>query len=126
MIGDANPQKVATSVVDDFFNSKNYKVFVIEEFGTFIGFGVLKSNPFEGANGIAEIVWLGINKDQKRKGFGCSIVKYIEQHAKQMGIRKIYVKTSTNNKSAVCFWVMQNYKFEARMLDYSFLNGTRR
>lgn len=35
------------------------------------------------------------------------------------GIRKIYVKTSVTNKPVICFWIVQNYKFEARMLDFS-------
>lgn len=42
----------------------------------------------------------------------------MEQYAKENEIRKIYLKTGVNNKSAVCFYVMQDYKFEARMLDF--------
>lgn len=94
-------------------------VYVVEVFNLVKGFGVVKFNPFEGGNGIAEIVFLGINSENKRTGLGSKLVQYLEQILKNNGIRKIYVKTSVSNKPAICFWIMQNYKFEARMLDFS-------
>ncbi|MSU00337.1 GNAT family N-acetyltransferase [Tissierella sp. DSM 105185] len=119
MIGDENPNEISKLVVDDFFTNSSYHVYVIEILNVIKGFGVIKFNPFEGGNGIAEFVWLGIDKDSKRAGLGSKLVQYLEQFSRENGIRKIYVKTSVTNKSAICFWIMQDYKFEARMLDFS-------
>jgi ribosomal protein S18 acetylase RimI-like enzyme len=119
MIGDEKPDEVAKAVVEEFYSNNSYKVFVIEGLGLTKGFGVIKFNPFEGGNGIAEIVWLGVDKLYKRTGLGTKLVVFMEEYLKENNIRKVYVKTSTKNKSAICFWVMQNYKFEARMLNFS-------
>lgn len=119
MLGDENTDEVAKSIVDDFFMNGAYNVYVIEVLNLVKGFGVIKFNPFEGGNGIAELVFLGINTENKRTGLGSKLVQYLEQILKQNGIRKIYVKTSITNKPAICFWIMQDYKFEARMLDFS-------
>ena len=119
MIGDVNPTETAKLVVNDFFKNKEYKSFVIEIDNAVVGFGVIKFNSFEGASRISEFVWLGIDKQHKRNALGTELVKYIEKYALESKIRKIYVKTSVNNKIANCFWIMQDYKFEARMRDFS-------
>jgi N-acetylglutamate synthase-like GNAT family acetyltransferase len=120
MLGDENVDEVARSLADGFFmNSESYMVYVIEVLNLVKGFCVIKFNPFEGGNGIAELVFLGIDAENKRTGLGTKLVQYIELILKENGIRKIYVKTSVRNKSAICFWIMQDYKFEARMLDFS-------
>ena len=100
-------------------NSESYMVYVVEVLKLVKGFCVIKFNPFEGGNGIVEIVFLGINTEHKRAGLGTKLVQYLEQTLNENGIRKIYVKTSVRNKPAICFWIMQEYKFEARMLDFS-------
>ena len=119
MLGNENVDEIAKLVVEDFFNNTQYKVFVIEVSDKVNGYGVLKFDSFEGANGVAEIVWLGIDKQCKRKGYGKELINSIEQYAKDNGIRKIYLKTGISNKPAICFYIMQDYKFEARMLDFS-------
>jgi ribosomal protein S18 acetylase RimI-like enzyme len=120
MLGDENADEVAKSLVDGFFmNRESYMVYVIEVLNLVKGFCVIKFNPFEGGNGIVEIVFLGIDTEHKRVGLGTKLVQYLEQTLKENGVRKIYVKTSVRNKPAICFWIMQDYKFEARMLDFS-------
>lgn len=119
MLGDNDPDKIAKLLVDDFFLNNSYMVYVVEVLNLVKGFGVAKFNPFEGGNGIAEIVFLAIDTGNKRTGLGRRLVQSLEQVLKNNGIRKIYVKTSVSNKPAICFWIMQNYKFEARMLDFS-------
>jgi GNAT superfamily N-acetyltransferase len=118
MLGDENLEETAKLVVEDFFNNTQYKVFVIEELNIVNGFGVLKFESFEGANAVAEIVWLKVDDEHKRKGYGKEIILFMEQYAKENDIRKIYLKTGIDNKSAICFYIMQDYKFEARMLDF--------
>ncbi len=120
MLGDENADEVSKSLVDGFFmNSESYIVYVIEVLNLVKGFCVIKFNPFEGGNGIVEIVFLGIDTDNKRTGLGTKLVQYLEQILKENSVRKIYVKTSVRNKPAICFWIMKDYKFEARMLDFS-------
>lgn len=120
MLGDESADEVAKSLVEVFFmNSESYIVYVIEALNLVNGFCVIKFNPFEGGNGIVEFVFLGIDTENKRTGLGTKLVQYLERILKEKGIRKIYVKTSVRNKPAICFWIMQDYKFEARMLDFS-------
>lgn len=120
MLGDENADEVAKSLIDGFFmDNTPYMVYVIEILNLVKGYCVIKFNPFEGGNGIVEIVFLGIDNENKRTGIGTKLVQYLEKYLKENGIRKIYVKTSVRNKSAICFWIMQDYKFEARMLDFS-------
>ncbi|ADL50820.1 GNAT family N-acetyltransferase [Clostridium cellulovorans] len=118
MLGDENLEETAKLVVEDFFNNTQYKVFVIEELNIVNGFGVLKFESFEGANAVAEIVWLKVDDEHKRKGYGKTLILFMEQYAKENNIRKIYLKTGIDNKAAICFYIMQDYKFEARMLDF--------
>jgi N-acetylglutamate synthase-like GNAT family acetyltransferase len=119
MLGDAYPEEVARAVVGEFFTNTAYKTYVLETAGTVAGFGVLKYNPFEGGNQLAEIVWLAVSRQYHRTGIGTRLVQYLESLARENSVRKLYIKTSVPNKPAVCFWVMQGYQFEARMLDFS-------
>lgn len=119
MLGNENVEEVAEAIVSDFYSNDIYNTFVIEVEGLVKGFGVIKLNQFEGAENVGEIVWLGVNKDNKRKGLGSKLVRYMEQFAKDKGMRKIYIKTNVGNKVGVCFWIMQGYMFEARLLDFT-------
>jgi len=67
---------------------------------------------------VAEIVWLKVEDEHKRKGYGKTLILFMEQYAKENNIRRIYLKTRIDNKVAICFYIMQDYKFEARMLDF--------
>jgi len=118
MIGDQNKDDVARGIVHDFFANLQFTIFACEEDTQVKGFAVLKQGSFEGANGVAEIVWLGIAQKYKRQGLGTLLVHYVEQYATENGIRKLYIKTNSSTKDAVCFWIMQDYEFEARLLDF--------
>jgi ribosomal protein S18 acetylase RimI-like enzyme len=120
MVGDSNSVEVAKNVVDDFFENKKMNTFMLEKEEKIIGFSVFKEDPFEGADNVAEIVWLKIDKPFQRKGYGNKAVEYLEKFSSKKDIRKIYVKTSSENKQAVCFWIKEGYKFETRLLDFSF------
>ena len=118
MIGDNNPDQVASDVVQDLFENNKFLIFVVDNTLDILGFGVTKLEPFEGANGVAEIVWLGVQSQYRKQGLGALIVMHIEQHIVKQGIRKLYVKTNSDNVHAACFWIKQNYKFESRLLDF--------
>lgn len=119
MIGDTNKDEVANQVVNEFYNDKSYMVYVTELEGTVVGFAVYKRQPFDGANGVGEIVWLSTLQEHKRRGLARDLISYIERLSNDQGIRKLYVKTSPRNKVANCFWIMQGYEFEVRMRDFS-------
>lgn len=118
MVGDQNPLDIAGDVVKGFFKSEKYKVFVIEVDKRVEGFAVLKVDCFEGADDAAEFVWLGVDISLKRNGYGRILAEHVEYYAKNHGIRKIYLKTNVYNKAAVCFWIKQDYRFEARLLNF--------
>ncbi len=120
MVGDSNPAEVAENVINDFFENTKMNTFIMEMEGKIIGFFVLKEDPFEGADYVAEIVWLKIDEPYQRKGYGNKAVKYLEKFASEKDIRKVYVKTSSKNRQAVCFWIKAGYKFEARLLDFGY------
>lgn len=84
MLGDNDPDKIAKLVVDDFFLNNSYMIYVVEVLNLVKGFGVAKFNPFEGGNGIAEIVFLGIDSENRRTGLGSKLVQYLEQILKIM------------------------------------------
>lgn len=67
MLGNENAEVIAESVVDDFYNDPCYSGFVFEEFCEIQGLGLFKSNSFEGANGVEEIVWFTVNEKYKQK-----------------------------------------------------------
>lgn len=48
------------------------------------------------------------------------MIEYIEEDARAKGKRKVYLKTGITNKTAVCFYIIQGYQFEARMLNFGF------
>jgi N-acetylglutamate synthase-like GNAT family acetyltransferase len=117
MIGDLNAKEVAQEVVKETLASEKYLSLVFANKGIH-GFGTLQFESFEGASGLAEITWLGVHSQERRQGIGSSIINAIEQYAKDKGIRKLYTKTNLNNRTGNCFWIMQGYKFEARLLDF--------
>jgi N-acetylglutamate synthase-like GNAT family acetyltransferase len=117
MIGDSNAKEVAQEVVKKILASEKHLSLVFANKGI-QGFGTLQFESLEGASGLAEIAWLGVNRQERRQGIGSSIINAMEHYAKAKGIRKLYIKTNSNNKTGNCFWIMQDYKFEARLLDF--------
>ncbi|WP_088187430.1 GNAT family N-acetyltransferase [Desulfosporosinus sp. FKA] len=117
MISESESKEVAQRVVREILTLPKYISLVYVNKGI-QGFGTLQFEPYEGANGVAEIVWLGVRWQERRQGIGASLVKEIEQLAINKGIRKVYIKTNSENITSNCFWITQRYKFEARMLDF--------
>ena len=119
MIGDSNIEEVANSIVDDFYGNKLFSTFIAESNKEIQGYVAYKRESFEGANKVGEIVFLGVEECFRKQGCGRELATYVEEYAKNEGIRKLYVKTSPSNKRAVCFWIKQEYQFEARLKDFS-------
>lgn len=119
MLGNENPIEIAKEIVEGFYSTDQIKTIVVENQKELIGFSVANLNPFEGAPNIAEIVWHFISKAKRKIGFGMNLLNRMESYLKENGIRKNYIKTSVQSKDSVCFWIKQNYQFEARMKDFS-------
>lgn len=118
VVGDENCKDVTMQIVNDLFENEHYKTFALEVQNRVEGVGVVKLKSFEGADDVAEIVWLAVDCKHRRSGFGKQLVHFMEDFSLGQQIRKVYVKVNTKNKLAVCFWIMQGYSFEARLLDF--------
>ncbi len=119
MISDTNKEAVSNEIVSDFYSNKSFITDVMVEDKTVCGYISYKTNPLEGSNGVIEIVFLGVSLSHRKRGIGQALVKHIENSVSKNNIRKIYIKTSPQNKTAVCFWIQQGYEFEARLKDFS-------
>jgi len=119
MLGNENPIEIAKEIVEGFYSTDQIKTIVVENQKELIGFSVANLNPFEGAPNIAEIVWHFTSKAKRKNGFGMNLLNRMEGYLKENGIRKNYIKTSVQSKDSVCFWIKQNYQFEARMKDFT-------
>jgi len=122
MIGDEDKESTAKIVVEELYAFDCYHTFVLENESSIQGYIVLKTNPFDGGGNLGEIVFLGVDKGARKKGHGSDLVAFIENYARELNMRKLYIKTSPLNKQAVCFWINRDYQFEARMIDFSGIN----
>jgi len=121
MIGDKNKDSVADELLKSFIQTDSYKIYLLENQSEYIGFYVFNVNPFEGSNGIGEVIFLGIGEKHRGYGYGKKMEEHIEYISKKLNVRKLYVLTNPKNKKAVCFWINMGYEFEARMKDFSSL-----
>ena len=119
MIGDSSKEEVANEIVNDFYSNKHFSTFVLEINGQIECYAAYKREPFEGSNQIGEIVFLGTKQSARKRGYGRLVVEHTEKFAREEGIRKLYVKTNPFNKKAVCFWIKNDYQFEARFKDFN-------
>lgn len=119
MIYDENRTEVAGMIVDDFYSNPLFCTYVSLENGCVNGYIAYKKEPFEGSNGVAEVVFLGVSKEFRRAGYGQRLIDFVENTAANDGIRKLYIKTSPENIRAVSFWINMGYEFEARLKDFS-------
>jgi GNAT superfamily N-acetyltransferase len=82
--------------------------------GQVAGFGVIRSNPLEGSDAIAELGLFQVEGALRGKGIGAGLHNSIESKLKARGTRKLYTTTNPRNIKAVRFWIGQGFEFEAR------------
>jgi GNAT superfamily N-acetyltransferase len=115
MIGGPNAATTAKAEVEKYCSSADFQVFIAEIGGALAGFGVIKNNPFEGGDGIAELGLFQIRKEFRNQGIGTRLLNSIEQEMRSASIRKIYTMTNPKNLQAVCYWLKRGFEFEARL-----------
>ncbi|MGD8506780.1 MAG: GNAT family N-acetyltransferase [Candidatus Bathyarchaeota archaeon] len=93
------------------------QIFVAEAKGKIVGFLMLEWSGTQW-NRVAEIGLIAVLPRYRRKGFGSSLIKRMEQYAKKKRIRKTYVEPSGENKIAIHFFIKNGYKPEATRRDW--------
>ena len=97
-----------------------HSLHIAEQDSKAIGFGVVKSDPFEGSDSVCELGLFQIDSTHQGKGAGTFLFQSIEAQLRSSGTRKLYTKTNPANLRAVHFWLSRGFEFEARLLK---LNG---
>ena len=120
MIGGNDRDNVASSEVEKYFSNPDYSLHIAEQDSKAIGFGVVKSDPFEGSDSVCELGLFQIDSTHQGKGAGTFLFQSIEAQLRSSGTRKLYTKTNPANLRAVHFWLSRGFEFEARLLK---LNG---
>ena len=73
-----------------------------------------------------EIYWLAVKKSFQRQGLGKKLVKFIEEHAKKLGFRKICLYTGKVMKGAQIFYKKNGFKKVNEFPDHYGFNGTKK
>ncbi len=64
---------------------------IAEEGGKILGFLC-----FNSTEGFLRIIWLAVDKDNQRKGLGTKLLKWVEDYAREIGIKTIEITTLTD------------------------------
>jgi GNAT superfamily N-acetyltransferase len=115
MIGGPNVAETAKSEVEKYSNQQDFQVFVAEIALEIVGFGVIRKNPFEGGDGIAELGLFQIRRECRNQGIGTQLFNAIEENLRSASVRKLYTKTNTKNLQAAYYWLKHGFEFEARL-----------
>jgi len=107
----------AEGVIHWASRDESAQVFVAEVNGKAVGFLMLEW-PGTWWNRVAEIGWIAVLPEYQRKSFGTALMKRMEQYAEEIGIRKVYVEPSVENKIAIHFYIENGYKPEAIRKDW--------
>ncbi len=105
-----------TKMSYDFFDiflkySSGYPAIVVSDAaGTTIGFSYLRPyNPIKAFRRTAEITYF-ILPQYTRKGIGCSILDYMAEEAKKMGIDSFLAGISSLNRASIDFHIKNGFK----------------
>ncbi len=90
--------KIARALPDYFTDSgitnlvhdlKRHQIVAVEEFGGVFGFAIVASNYPQSA----ELLWLAIQKEHQRKGYGAALINHLTIELKKQGTKLLAVKT---------------------------------
>ena len=107
------------SYICDTIKMKNGAVFIAENDYNVLGF---IRGTFTSWNKIGNIGLIATVKEARGKNVGKSLMIAFEKWARKNGVRKIYVDTNENNKTAQIFYIKCGYVPESYMKDY-YKNG---
>lgn len=89
--------------------AKTYPAFVVKVGNDIAGFCLLRPyNPFQTFKETAEASYF-IKKEYTRKGIGSQILIKLEETAKKMGIKKLLVDISSENKQSIDFHLKNKF-----------------
>ncbi len=115
MIGGLNKQEIARQELARYRSQNDFVVYVAEIDGRLAGFGVVKYNPFEGSDGVAELGLFQTKEEFRNRGIGTELLRRIETDLKARRLRKLYTTTNPKNLLAVTYWLKKGFEFEARL-----------
>jgi ribosomal protein S18 acetylase RimI-like enzyme len=95
--------------------SDAFKLFIVETDGMVMGFLMLELKGWN--KDLAQIYWMAVRWECQRKGYGSTLIKDMENYAKEKGVRKVFVRTNSDNKIAIPFYVKNRYKPEGLLKD---------
>jgi GNAT superfamily N-acetyltransferase len=77
-------------------------------------------DPDEDTKGIYWLVWLYVDKTQRQRGIGSTLMKHVEDTLKRRGVRKIYLDIGNrlDQPEAYQFYEQRNFVIEAVYKDY--------
>jgi len=115
MIGGPNASETAAIEIEKYSTNRDFQVFIAKIDSSTVGFGVVKNNPFEGGDGIAELGLFQIKEEYRNQGIGTMLFNSIENTLRAAATRKLYTKVNPKNIRAVVYWLRRGFEFEARL-----------
>jgi ribosomal protein S18 acetylase RimI-like enzyme len=85
----------------------HYELFVAEADTKVVGLLMLEVAGLHG--NLAEIHGISVRRERRRKGYGNTLIREIEDHLREMSVERVYVATNTDNKTAVPFHIKNGY-----------------
>jgi ribosomal protein S18 acetylase RimI-like enzyme len=97
-------EKWVANLFNNLIKDKNYEIYLYENSGV-----VALKKEFNGFNN-CEIYWLTVDKKDHRKGIGKELLQFVENRAKKLKFKGIYIYTHPIHKVAIRFYKKMNYK----------------
>ncbi len=106
----------------DIWNNEKCKIVVAVDSGRIIGYSIFSIAPkkealFMRGMDYLDIDEICIDKDHRRQGIASSIMKYIENYAKKIGIERIVLNMWEFNEEARSFYEKSGFKTYRRYLE---------
>ena len=94
--------------LSDYYNHEGRTYFVLLDGKRLVG-GIGLAE-FEGFSGCCELQKLYLDDSVKGKGLGYQLIKKVEQEARELGYKRMYLETHTNLKVAIHTYERAGYK----------------
>lgn len=106
----------------DIWNNEKCKIVVAIDSGRIIGYSIFsiahkKETLFMRGRDYLDIDEICVDKDHRRQGVASSIMKYIENYAKEIGIKRIELNMWEFNEEALSFYEKSGFKTYRRYLE---------
>jgi ribosomal-protein-alanine N-acetyltransferase len=102
------PARVAASVRD-----RETNVIVAESAGALIGFAIMTYGDES-----AHLTLLAVRENNRRRGLGSILLKWLETTALEAGVGRIRLETRAGNAAAIAFYGSKGYRAVRRLTGY--------